>query len=331
MRIGSENIIMAFKSYSVNLIQKVFRIREVTVLIIVIAACIIMSILSPYFLTGDNLRSLAISLSTDAIMAVGMTMLLIGGGFDLSVGSVLAFGGSIAALFMGKGVNMWIAILIALAVGLLIGGINGFIVTKIGVNPLIVTLGMMSIVRGATLVVAQGFPLAKIPVGFTVFGQGDFLGIPVAVIITILIALIGDIMLRKSVFLRQIYYIGGNESAAKLAGINITLVKMFTFILTSALAVVSGLISTSRLAAAFPQAGIGSELRVISACVIGGSSLAGGKGTVFGSLLGVIILALVNNGLVLNNVSIYWQGIVSGLILILAVTIDILTKKGDLK
>jgi len=189
----------------------------------------------------------------------------------------------------------------------------------------------MSIVRGATLVVAQGFPLAKIPVGFTVFGQGDFLGIPVAVIITILISLIGDIMLRRSVFLRQIYYIGGNESAAKLAGINITLVKMFTFILTSALAVVSGLISTSRLAAAFPQAGIGSELRVISACVIGGSSLAGGKGTVFGSLLGVIILALVNNGLVLNNVSIYWQGIVSGLILILAVTIDILTKKGDLK
>ena len=152
-----------------------------------------------------------------------------------------------------------------------------------------------------------------------------------AVIIMILIVLIGDIMLRKSVFLRQIYYIGGNESAAKLAGISITLIKMFTFILTSALAVVSGLISTSRLAAAFPQAGIGSELRVISACIIGGSSLAGGEGTVFGSLLGVIILALVNNGLVLNNISIYWQGIVSGLILILAVTIDVLTKKRGLK
>ncbi|GAG65452.1 unnamed protein product, partial [marine sediment metagenome] len=205
------------------------------------------------------------------------------------------------------------------------------IVAKIGVNPLIATLGMMSIVRGATLVAAQGFPLAKIPVGFTVFGQRDFLGIPVAVIIMILIVLIGDIMLRKSVFLRQIYYIGGNESAAKLAGISITLIKMFTFILTSALAVVSGLISTSRLAAAFPQAGIGSELRVISACIIGGSSLAGGEGTVFGSLLGVIILALVNNGLVLNNISIYWQGIVSGLILILAVTIDVLTKKRGLK
>jgi len=323
---------MALKSYSGNLIQKVFRIREVVVFIVVIAACIIMSILSPYFLTGDNLRSLTISLSTDAIMAVGMTMLLISGGFDLSVGSVLAFGGGIAALFMGQGVNMWIAISIALAAGLLIGGINGFIVAKIGVNPLIATLGMMSIVRGATLVVAQGFPLAKIPVEFTFFGQHDFLGsIPVAVIIMILIVLIGDIMLRKSVFLRQIYYIGGSESAAKVAGINITLIKMFTFILTSTLAVVSGLISTSRLAAAFPQAGIGSELRVISACVIGGSSLAGGEGTVFGSLLGVILLALVNNGLVLNNVSIYWQGIVSGLILILAVTIDVLTKKRGLK
>jgi ribose transport system permease protein len=321
---------MKLKSYG-NFITKVFHMREVTVLIIVIVACIIMSVLSPYFLTGGNLRSLAISLSTDGIMAVGMTMLLINGGFDLSVGSVLAFGGTIAALFMGQGVNMWIAILIALVAGLLIGGINGLIVTKIGVNPLIVTLGMMSIIRSATLVVAQGYPLANIPTEFTFFGQSDLLGIPVAVIIMFIIVIVGDIMLRKSVFFRQIYYIGGNESAANLAGVNVTIVKIFTFTLASVLSIVSGLISTSRLAAAFPQAGEGSELRVISACIIGGCSLAGGEGTVFGSLLGVIILALVNNGLVLNNVSIYWQGIVSGLILIFAVTIDVLSKKRSLK
>lgn len=308
-------------------LKTIFRIREAAVLVVVIIIGLILTLSSPYFLTIENLKAIAIGLSTDAIMAVGMTILLVSGGFDLSIGSVLAFGGAISALFLGKNFNMWISIIIALAVAAIIGLINGTIVTKIGVNPLITTLGMMSIARGATLVVAQGYPLAEIPLEFTVFGQGEIFGLPVPMLIMLLIVIIGEVMLRRSRFLRQAYYIGSNERAARLSGIHVDKVKMFSYVITATLAVIAGLISTSRLAAAFPQAGIGAELRVISACVIGGASLAGGEGSVLGSLLGVVLLAIVNNGLILKNVSIYWQGIVSGLILILAVTLDILSRR----
>jgi ribose transport system permease protein len=208
-----------------------------------------------------------------------------------------------------------------------VGSINGLIITKIKVSPLITTLGMMSIASSTTLVICGGYPIAQLPESFLFLGQGFIGGVPVSVLMTAILVLIGDILLRRTRWLRLAYYVGGNEQAAMLSGIPVNRVRILSYMFCSLMASFAGIISTSRLSAAFPLAGSGTEMRVISACVIGGCSLSGGEGSILGSLLGVLLMALINNGLVLLNVSIYWQGIVSGLILIAAVTFDMLSRR----
>jgi ribose transport system permease protein len=307
------------------------RAHEIRILGVNVVVGILLTLATPHFLNADNLTAVAIGFATDAIIAVAMTMILITGGFDLSVGAVLALGGMIAGICLHAGWNMWTAIACALVSGALIGAANGLIITRIKVNPLITTLGMMSIVNSLTLVISGGYPLSSFPKAFLFIGQGFVFGIPFSVLTMIILIIIGDILLRNARGLRLLYYVGSNENAAMLSGIPVRLVRFWVYVFGGFMAGLAGVIATSRLSSAFPLAGSGTELRVISACVIGGASLAGGEGSILGSLLGVLLMGLISNGLVLLNVSTYWQGIVSGSILIAAVTFDILSrqKKGS--
>ncbi len=192
---------------------------------------------------------------------------------------------------------------------------------------MITTLGMMGITSGVTLVISGGYPLSNFPENFLFIGQGYFSIVPVSVLLMLVLVFIADVLLRRARWLRLLYYIGGNERAAMLSGIPVDRIRILVYVFCASLAGFAGIIATSRLGSAFPLAGKGAELRVISACVIGGCSLKGGEGTVLGSLLGVLLMSIINDELVLLNVSIYWQSIISGVILIGAVTFDMLNQK----
>ena len=302
-------------------------LRDVSILIVVLVVSAALSVTTSSFFTTSNIGAVAIGLVTDGVIAIAMTMVLITGGFDLSVGSVLALSGMIVAGLLHGGMGILPAILITLAASALVGLINGLIIAKVGVNPLITTLGMMGIASSVTLVLSGGYPVSNLPKEFLFIGQGYMLGIPVSVLLMIIMVIIADILLRRAQWLRQIYYVGGNERAALLSGIPVDRIRIIIYVFCAFMAGIAGIIATSRLASAFPLAGKGTEMRVISACVIGGCSLSGGVGSVIGSLLGVLLMAIINNGLVLLNVSIYWQGIVSGVILIGAVTFDMLSRR----
>ncbi len=304
-------------------------VRDLGILGVIVLASIILALTTTSFLNPQNISAVAIGLVTDGVIAIAMTMVLVTGGFDLSVGSVLALGGMIVAQLLHSGMGIVPAILLTLLASASVGLINGLIITKIRVNPLITTLAMMGIASSVTLVISGGYPISNLPKEFLFIGQGYIAGVPFSVILMLLMVLAADTLLRHALWLRQIYYIGGNERAALLSGIPVDRLRLSIYVFCALMAGAAGIVATSRLGSAFPLAGKGAEMRVISACVIGGCSLSGGEGTVIGSLLGVLLMAIINNGLVLLNVSIYWQGIVSGLILIAAVTFDMLSRKSQ--
>jgi len=313
------------KLFNLNL----FQFREASLLSIIVLLFVLLALTTPGFLTAENLKTTLIGLTLDGIIAVGMTLVLVAAGVDLSVGSVLALSGVLAGYLAYNGMNVWTASLIAMAVSLLAGFLNGFFISRIGLNPLIMTLGMMSAARGVAYVITEGAPVSitGLDPAFLFLGQGEILGIPMLVVILIVVAVVGDVLLRKSVYLRQVYYVGSNEKAARLSGIDVKKVKMAIYIVCALLAGFAGLLSLSRFAVATPTAGMGAELRAISACVIGGASLTGGVGTITGALLGVVLVGLVNNALVLLDVSVYWQSLVTGLVLIAAVTLDVVNNR----
>jgi ribose transport system permease protein len=311
----------------ISTLGKLFALRELAIILVIIVVSLFLVFTAPSFLNTSNLSAVAIGLVTDAVIAIGMTMVLITGGFDLSVGSSLALGGMVMANLLHSGVSLFPAILVTLLVSAVIGLINGLIISKLGINPLITTLGMMGITSGVTLVISGGYPLSNFPESFLFIGQGYFSIVPVSVLLMLILVLIADVLLRRAQWLRLLYYIGGNERAAMLSGIPVDRIRILVYIFCAVVAGFAGIIATSRLGSAFPLAGKGADLRVISACVIGGCSLKGGEGTILGSLLGVLLMAIINDGLVLLNVSIYWQGIISGVILIGAVTFDMLNQK----
>lgn len=304
-------------------------IRELNLIVIIIVVGAILAILTPHFLKESNLLTTAIGFSADGIIVVGMTIALVSGGFDLSVGSVMGLSGVAAAVFFTMGVNIWVACILALLIGVLCGLFNGLFIGKVGLNPFITTLAMQGIARGAAYVLTEGSPvsLSGVSPSFKLIGSGNILGLPIIVVIFIVIAIIGDFMLRKTEPLRKVFYTGSNEKAAILSGINTSNVKLGVYIIASSLAALAGILSIARFSVATPSAGTNAELRNISAAVIGGASLSGGEGTVFGSVLGVLLLNIINNGLVLLNVSVYWQNLINGLILIIAVTFDFLSHK----
>ncbi len=312
-----------------NWFLRLLDIRETMVLLIIIIISVLLSLASPFFLTADNLRTTAIGLSADGIIVIGMTIALISGGFDLSVGSMVGLSGAIVAAMFVSGINIWMGVIVAIVICGALGLVSGLFIGKVGINPFIITLAMMSIARGCAYVITSGSPISlkNAPESFLSLGRGEVLGIPVMVIIFIAFVVVGDILLRKSSPLRKVFYTGSNEKAAILSGINTKRVKVLVYFSSALLAAFAGVLSLARFGVATPTSGDGTEMRVISAAIIGGTSLNGGEGSVFGAVLGIILLNIISNALVLLKISVYWQELISGLILLLAVTIDFINHK----
>ncbi|MGD0576205.1 MAG: ABC transporter permease [Anaerolineales bacterium] len=301
--------------------------REFALFLVLLAACIIMSLVSRVFLSVGNIEALLLALSLDGTISIGMVILLISGGFDLSVGSTLAFTGVVTGLALNAGVPAVFAIILGLVAALMVGLANGFLVARLGINSFITTLGMAMGVRGILLVLAKGTAVLNLPSSFTVIGQGRLLGVQYPIFVMLLLVLMGEILVRNSRFFRQSYYVGGNEKAARLSGINVTLVRIFNFCLVALLSGVAGLLITARFGSASVTIGTGEELKVITACIIGGASLAGGEGSVLGAFLGAFFMAFQANALNLLGVDVYWQNLVTGSLLIFAVVVDVLNER----
>lgn len=300
--------------------------REFMIFLIVVAVFVAMGFASPYFFSMGNILALLLGLSIEAIIAVAMTNLMVSGGFDMSVGSVVAFTGAVTARLLVIGIPFPAAVLAGLLIGSAIGLFNGFIVAKLGINAFVTTLSSLSLFRGLTLIFTRGQNISGLPENFKSIGQATLLGIQTPIIIAAVLIILGDIMLRRSRFFRQSYYIGGNEKAARLSGIPVDRMKVLAYFLTGLFAGVAGIVMTARLGAASVTAGSGLELRVITAVIIGGASLQGGEGTVLGAFLGSLLMALITNALTLLGVDVYWQTFVIGATLLAAVLIDRLGK-----
>jgi len=310
----------------------VFRIREIGIFGALLLLGAFLTVTTPYFLTQTNLLNIARQMAIVAIMAVGMTYLVISREFDLSVGSTYGLSGIVAGTLVLKlGLDIWIVVPIVLLLGALIGLINGLMVTKVGIPSFIVTLGTLSILRGAALVLANGWPVSDLPDSsfFTIFGGQLFGVIPVQALWMIAILVVSGFVLSRTVYGYHVYATGGNPRAARLMGIDTNQVKRINFVLSATLAALAGLITLAFLNSVTPTAGTGLELDVISAVVIGGTALAGGAGSILGTFLGAAIMSTVRNGLVLLGVSAYWQEAAIGLVIVIAVTVDVLsTRRG---
>jgi ribose transport system permease protein len=309
-----------------DLFRRLARQREFMIALVVACVILAMTFASPYFLTSGNLLALLLGLSVEAIIAVGMTNLMVAGGFDMSVGSVVAFTGAATALLLTNDVPVWLAVAAGLALGAAIGLFNGLVVSKIGINPFVTTLSSLSLFRGLTLIITKGRNIAGLPDGFKALGQETVLGVQTPIIVAVVLIAAGDLMLRRFRFFRQSYYIGSNERAARLSGIPVDRMKTLAYVITGLLAGLAGVVMTARLGAASVTAGTGLELRVITAVIIGGASLQGGEGTVLGAFLGSLLMALITNALTLLGVDVYWQTFVIGATLLAAVLIDRLGK-----
>jgi ribose transport system permease protein len=288
-------------------------------IVVLIALVVFFSVKSPYFLSADNILNILTAISVVGIIAVPGTMLLVAGQVDLSVGSGAAFCGVLLATQVPN-FGLAGAVLVVIAAGLAIGAINGFLVNVININSLITTLGMLAVLRGLALLLADG--QTTILSGFSTLGTARPLGVPLPVIIFAVVVFAGIFLMRYTVFGRSLYAIGANPVAARVVGIRVKRTLFITFVLSGLSVAIAGLILTSQLSAASPVAAQGLELTVVTAVVLGGASLAGGRGTILGTLLGLVIIGVLNNGLTLMNINSFWQNVASGVLLILAVSFD---------
>jgi erythritol transport system permease protein len=322
-------------SSSARVILLVLRGRAILVLALLL---VLFSILAPSFLTANNLSILAKHVAIFALLAIGMTFVVLTGGIDLSVGSIAGLCGMVAGYVLTQGVSLGgsthyppvaIAVLLALCVALLIGALNGWLVSKAGVAPFIATLGTLYIARGTALLLSNGktFPslagsAGRGNTGFPAFGQSFFLGLPVPVWLMFILFAVAWVIATKTPFGRHVYAIGGNERAARLAGIRVPRVKLLTYLLSAFCAGIVGLTIAAQLEAAHPATGESFELNAIAAVVLGGTSLMGGRGSVTGSLIGAFVIGVLADGLVMLGVSEFWQILIKGVVIILAVAVD---------
>ncbi|QMV43590.1 ABC transporter permease [Cohnella cholangitidis] len=296
-------------------------LRKYGLLLALVLLCAVFASMSPVFMTERNLLNVLNQVSINAILAIGVTFVILIGGIDLGLGSYVALTGCLAALFASSGDALFIPILLGILGGLLIGFVNGITITKGKLAPFIVTLGMMTIARGGALVVSDGRPISNLSPSFNAIG-GTFLGIQIPVLIVLVIFLISLFVLNKTVFGRYVYAVGGNEEAARASGINVHRIKLYVYVLCGGLAGVAGIIQTARIETGQPNIGVGYELDAIAAVVIGGTSLSGGSGRITGTIIGALIIGVINNGLDLLNVPSYYQQIIKGLIIVGALLID---------
>ncbi|TIY07449.1 MAG: ABC transporter permease [Mesorhizobium sp.] len=293
-------------------------------LIGLVLLCLALSLTTDTFLTVRNILNVLDQITVLGIMAIGMTLVILIGGIDLSVGSVVCFSMVVSGALFLMGLDPWTASLIGIGASALIGAAMGFFVTVIGLNHFITSLAAMVIARGLCLVITKGTPLSlfSLPPGFKAIGQGSFGNVPYVIVIFVVVVAIFDFLLRRATAFRKVFYTGSNEKAAQFSGIKTKQVKFWVTVLCSTLAGFAGVIYMSRFGAATPTFGAGMELNIIAAAVIGGASLNGGSGTIFGAILGMALLSVVTSSLILLDVSVYWQDMIKGCILLAAVSID---------
>ena len=286
----------------------------------------VVAVLSPSFFTVSNLLNVLRQTSINAVIAAGLTFVILTGGIDLSVGSILGFSGAMAASLLVSGQNMLVVVLLSLTVGTGIGFLNGLIISKGKLQPFISTLATMTVLRGATLVFTDGKPISfgssEGALAFSNIGGGNLFGIPNPVLIMIAVFVVCSYVLHQTKIGRYTYALGGNEESTKLSGINTDKVKIFVYTVSGLLASVAGIIITARLFSAQPNAGSGYELDAIAAVVLGGTSLTGGKGKIGGTVVGALIIGILSNALNLLNVSSYFQMIAKGIVILIAVLLD---------
>lgn len=307
---------MELKQYSLYL-------RKLASVLSLLLIMFVLTILSPHFMTAENILSIGLQMAVIAIMSIGEVWIIISGGIDLSVGSIMALSGVVTTMLIAEGVDIFLASVYGILIGSLCGFINGFLTAVGKLPPFISTLGMMGIARGLALIVTKGVPIFGLPPEFSVLGNGRLGGIfPIPVLITLFLGLIGHIVLTKTPFGRYTYAIGSNFEAARLSGIRTTRNLIYIYLLGGFLYGVAGIILASRLSTGQPTSGLGYELDVIAACVIGGASLSGGSGTIWGAILGALLIGVLRNGSNLLDISAFWQQVAIGSIIVIAVFID---------
>lgn len=302
------------------------RSRELGLLLLLVVIVVLFRVLFPvsweHFATFDNFSSVVRNMAFESILALGMMLMLVGGTFDLSVGATASMVGVVTGWLMKQaGWPVSAAVAAGLALAAFSGFVNGFIVARVRVNALITTLGTMGIYSGIALLVG-GPGITFLPPSFSQLGQAQFLGIQAPVWFVIMLAVVGHYCLAHTRFFRQFYYIGSNPKAAFLSGLNVERLQIFSFTLMGLLAGLAGIVYAARVATASSTVGVGKELGAITACILGGASLQGGRGTAWGALLGVLFVALMQNMLLIKQVRPEWQGIILGLVLVFAVAVD---------
>ena len=303
-------------------------VRQLSVLGFLLLIVLVFTILADGFLTVSNVLNIALQTSIIAIVAIGMSFVIFTAGIDLSVGSVMALSGALAAgAAVNFGLDTYLSIGVGLMIGLLVGVINGLLIVKGSIPPFVATLSMLAVARGLTLVFTEGRPIAGLDERFIYFGSGQVLGIPLPVIIMVVIAVIAHLVTRYTPFGLHVYATGGNEETTRLAGISPDRIKMAVYMISGFLAALGGILLTSRLWSAQPNAALGWELDAIAAPVLGGTSLFGGVGSIGGTVIGAFIIGVLSNGLNLMGVPSYHQQVIKGLVFILAVTVDLLINR----
>jgi ribose transport system permease protein len=313
-----------------NFIGHLSRFQSVLALGLMVLA---LSLTTDKFCTVDNGLNVLRQICANACLSIGMTIIILSGGIDLSVGSVLALSGAVAAGLLKNGISLpgtdWFieftasgAMVAGILVGTGLGWFNGFTITRFKLPPFVATLGMLSIARGLTLLWTGGFPITRLGDQFGFMGSGHLFAVPMPVWISTALIAVFMLIMKRTRFGRHVYAVGGNERAATLSGLNVNRIKLLVYTLGGALSGVAGLLVTARLDSATPNAGMSYELDSIAAVVIGGTSLNGGRGTIMGTVLGCLIIGVLNNGLVLMEVSPFWQQVIKGLVILVAVAVD---------
>lgn len=303
-------------------LKKITKFNQLGILLVLVALVLVVGINKPVFFSGENLMNVLRSSSFIFLIGIAMTYVLISGGLDLSVGPMVALGGILSSMAVVSGVPIVISILLGVAIGLILGAMNGFMIVKFRIPALIVTLGMKYIAEGLVLIITLGKPVYPLPERFQAIGQGDVLGIPNVVLVAIVLALIGAGVLKYTRYGRSVYAVGGNKETARLSGINAGFIQGSVYALTGGTAALAGVLMAARLNSAQPTAGTGYELSVIAAVIIGGTSMFGGSGNISGTLIGALLMTVIENGMLLLRISPYWQKLIVGVVIILAVGLD---------
>ncbi|MDR2433677.1 MAG: ABC transporter permease [Treponema sp.] len=333
----------SLKLKQLNAAEALMKLRAYIALAVLL---VFFSFNSPNFLTLTSVITMVRHISLNAIIAIGATFVILTGGIDLSIGAIIGFTGMIAGGFIHQGIRLdflsvtiypWVPVilLVCVLIGIFIGWINGALVSKFNVTAFIATLGTMYIFRGFALIRSNGTTFPNLQgkpelhnTGFPLLGQGTFLGIPYSILIMIFLVIITAYIAKKTPFGRHVYAVGGNENAARLSGIQVKKVKTIVFMISGGCAAMVGLIISSELVAAHPATGESYEMNAIAATVLGGTSLAGGRGTIGGAVLGAFVIGVLNDGMVMMGISSFWQTVIRGIVIILAVILDQLQNRG---